>query len=138
MGTKQQKILIVDDEPDIRDILSHCLKKVGYSVYTAANGQDGIRESTEFRPNLIILDVMMPEMSGLEVCRTLRNMIAFKDTFIVFLTARNDESTEIEGFNVGADDYIQKPIKPQVFVNRIQSILRRKDFAIGEPMMPIN
>ncbi len=125
MGAIQQKILIVDDEPDIRDILSHCLKKVGYSVFTAVNGQDGVRAAMECRPNLIVMDIMMPIMNGMEACSILRNMVDFKDTFIVFLTARNDELTEIEGFNAGADDYIPKPMKPQVFINRIQALLKR-------------
>jgi two-component system alkaline phosphatase synthesis response regulator PhoP len=127
MGAIQQKILIVDDEPDIRDILSHCLKKVGYSVFTAVNGQDGVRAAIEYRPNLIVMDIMMPIMNGMEACSVLRNMVDFKDkdTFIVFLTARNDELTEIDGFNAGADDYIPKPMKPQVFINRIQALLKR-------------
>jgi two-component system alkaline phosphatase synthesis response regulator PhoP len=137
MGTIQQKILIVDDEPDIRDILSHCLKKVGYSVYTACHGRDGINAALEYRPHLIVLDVMMPVLNGLEACKILRSMPEFKTTFIAFLTARNDDQTEIDGFTSGADDYIQKPMKPQVFVNRIQAILRRKDSAIEKENIPV-
>jgi two-component system alkaline phosphatase synthesis response regulator PhoP len=125
MGLTEQKILIVDDEPDIRDILSHCLKKVGYSVYTAVNGLEGVRAAIEYKPQLIVMDMMMPVMNGMDACRAIRNMVDFKHTFIVFLTARNDETTEIEGFNAGADDYISKPMKPQVFINRIQALLKR-------------
>ncbi|MFD2160865.1 response regulator transcription factor [Paradesertivirga mongoliensis] len=126
MASVTQKILIVDDEPDIRDLLSHCLKKVGYSVDTAANGQDGIFAAIQFRPHLIIMDLMMPVMGGLEACSILRNMVDFRNTFIIFLTARNDEQSEVKALDSGADDYIVKPVKPQVIVNRINAILRRE------------
>ena len=126
MKLTKQKILIVDDEPDIRELLAHCLKKVGYSIDTAVNGQEGIYAAINFKPELIIMDMMMPVMDGIEACSILRNMVDFKDTFIVFLTARADEYSEIAGLNAGADDYIIKPVKPQVLVNRINAVLRRE------------
>lgn len=124
--TKQaQKVLIVDDEEDIRDLLSHCLKKVGYSVYTATNGREGIDAAIKLHPHLIIMDMMMPAMDGIEACGILRQTADIKDTLIVFLTARADEFSEVAGFTAGADDYISKPIKLHAFVNRVNAILRR-------------
>lgn len=133
MASTNQKILIVDDEPDIRELLSHCLKKVGYSIDTASNGQDGIYAAIRFRPQLILIDLMMPIMGGIEACTILRNMVEFRNTFIVFLTARNDEHSEISGLDAGADDYILKPVKPHILVNRINAILRRKNFCDENP-----
>ena len=125
MSSVKQKILIVDDEPDIRELIEYNLKKEGYQVFTASNGQEGITEAKKVRPDLIILDVMMPKMDGIEACRIMRTMNEFKSTFMVFLTARSEEYSEIAGFNVGADDYIAKPIKPRALVSRINAILRR-------------
>jgi two-component system alkaline phosphatase synthesis response regulator PhoP len=125
MNTTRPKILIVDDEPDILELIEYNLKKEGYQVYTAANGQAAITEAKKFLPDLIILDIMMPKMDGIEVCRLLRSMPEFKNTFMVFLTARSEEYSEIAGFNVGADDYIAKPIKPRALISRINAILRR-------------
>lgn len=125
MITNKQKILIVDDEPDILELIEYNLKKEGYSVFTAENGKDAIQEAKKCLPDLIILDVMMPKMDGIEACRMLRAMPEFKSTFMVFLTARSEEYSEIAGFNVGADDYIAKPIKPRALVSRINAILRR-------------
>lgn len=125
--TNQQfKILVVDDEPDILEFIAYNLKREGYSVSLASNGQEGIERATENTPDLIILDVMMPVLDGIEACRRLREKDQFKNTFIVFLTARSEEYSEIAGFNVGADDYISKPIKPRVLISRINAILRRK------------
>ncbi len=127
MDTNQNyKILVVDDEPDILEFIEYNLKREGYEVILAANGQEGIDKAREVAPDLIILDVMMPVLDGIETCRRLREMEEFKSTFIVFLTARSEEYSEIAGFNVGADDYIAKPIKPRVLISRINAILRRK------------
>lgn len=125
MSTLKHKILIVDDEPDIRELIEYNLKKEGYQVYTASNGQEGVTEAKRVLPDLIILDIMMPKMDGIEACRILRTMNEFKNTFMVFLTARSEEYSEIAGFNVGADDYIAKPIKPRALTSRINAILRR-------------
>lgn len=125
MSTAKQKILIVDDEPDILELIEYNLKKEGYQVFLASNGQDGINVAKKVQPDLIILDIMMPKMDGIEACRLMRAIPDFKNTFMVFLTARSEEYSEIAGFNVGADDYIAKPIKPRALVSRINAILRR-------------
>jgi two-component system alkaline phosphatase synthesis response regulator PhoP len=119
------KILAVDDEPDILEIIAYNLAKEGYDVATASNGVDAIKIAKEFRPDLIILDIMMPKMDGIETCRQIREIEKLKATFIVFLTARNEEFVEVMGFNAGADDYIAKPIKPRALISRINAILRR-------------
>jgi len=124
-STTKQKILIVDDEPDILELIEYNLKKEGYQVYTARNGQEAVTEAKRSLPDLIVLDIMMPKMDGIEACRIMRTMPEFKNTFMVFLTARSEEYSEIAGFNVGADDYIAKPIKPRALVSRINAILRR-------------
>lgn len=132
MSTAKQKILIVDDEPDILELIEYNLKKEGYQVFLASNGQEGIAVAKKVHPDLIILDIMMPKMDGIEACRLMRAIPEFKSTFMVFLTARSEEYSEIAGFNVGADDYIAKPIKPRALVSRINAILRRN--ASGEEM----
>jgi len=123
--TAKQKILIVDDEPDILELIEYNLKKEGYQVFLARNGQEAVTEAKRSLPDLIVLDIMMPKMDGIEACRIMRTMPEFKNTFMVFLTARSEEYSEIAGFNVGADDYIAKPIKPRALVSRINAILRR-------------
>lgn len=125
MSTLNHKILIVDDEPDILELVEYNLKKEGYQVFTATNGQEGIALAKKVHPDLIVLDIMMPKMDGIEACRLMRAIPEFKSTFMVFLTARSEEYSEIAGFNVGADDYIAKPIKPRALVSRINAILRR-------------
>jgi len=125
MSNPKQKILIVDDEPDILELIEYNLNKEGYQVFVAHNGQEAVAEAKKVLPDLIILDVMMPKMDGIEACRIMRTMPEFKNTFMVFLTARSEEYSEIAGFNVGADDYIAKPIKPRALVSRINAILRR-------------
>ncbi|MET3113512.1 two-component system alkaline phosphatase synthesis response regulator PhoP [Pedobacter sp. CG_S7] len=125
MSAAKQKILIVDDEPDILELVEYNLKKEGYQVYVASNGKEGISVARKVHPDLIILDIMMPVMDGIEACRLMRSIPEFKNTFMVFLTARSEEYSEIAGFNVGADDYIAKPIKPRALVSRINAILRR-------------
>ena len=127
MSATNQKILIVDDEPDILELVEYNLKKEGYTVFTASNGQEGITLAKKVHPDLIVLDIMMPKMDGIEACRLMRAIPEFKNTFMVFLTARSEEYSEIAGFNVGADDYIAKPIKPRALVSRINAILRRNN-----------
>ncbi len=124
MNTKQ-KILLVDDEQDILEFLSYNLKKEGYSVFTANNGKEAITVAKKEIPDLIILDVMMPDMDGIETCREIREIPGLKNVMIAFLTARNEDYSQIAGFDVGADDYINKPIKPRVLISRIKALLRR-------------
>jgi two-component system, OmpR family, alkaline phosphatase synthesis response regulator PhoP len=119
------RILLVDDEQDILDFLSYNLKKEGFEVFTATNGREAIEVAKRERPNLVILDVMMPEMDGIETCRELRDIPELKNVMIAFLTARNEDYSQIAGFDVGADDYITKPIKPRVLSSRIKALLRR-------------
>ena len=125
MSNTNPKILLVDDEQDILDFLSYNLKKEGYHVLTATNGTDAIAIAKKELPVLIILDVMMPGLDGMETCRELREIDSLKDVIIAFLTARNEDYSQIAGFDVGADDYITKPIKPRVLSSRIKALLRR-------------
>lgn len=127
MSDHRYKILLVDDEPDILEFMEYNLKKENYTVFKAGNGRDAIRIAKTERPDLIILDIMMPEMDGIETCRTLREMPEFRKTMIAFLTARNEDYSQIAGFDVGADDYITKPIKPRVLISRIGALFRRYD-----------
>lgn len=119
------RILLVDDEPDVLEFLSFNLKKEGYEVYTACDGRNAIQIAKKVLPNLIVLDVMMPEMDGIEACKELRNMPETKNSFIIFLTARTEDYSQIAGLDAGADDYVSKPIKPRVLVSRIKALLRR-------------
>lgn len=119
------KILLVDDEQDILDFLSYNLEKEGYAADTATNGRDAITKAKKNPPDLIVLDVMMPGMDGIETCREIRQIDSLKNVLIAFLTARNEDYSQIAGFDVGADDYITKPIKPRVLVSRIKALLRR-------------
>jgi two-component system, OmpR family, alkaline phosphatase synthesis response regulator PhoP len=132
MSNSKQKILIVDDEPDILELIEYNLKKEGYQVFTASNGLEAIQAAKKNLPDLIVLDIMMPKLDGIETCRQLRAMPDFKNTFMVFLTARSEEYSEISGFNVGADDYIAKPIKPRALISRINAILRRNTMSENE------
>lgn len=120
------KILIVDDEADIRQILTYNLQKEGYEVFEAATGEEGIRVTKEIHPDLILLDVMMPEMDGIEVCEQLRRTPEFENVLICFLTARSEDYSQIAGLDAGADDYVSKPVKPKVLISRINALLRRK------------
>ncbi len=121
------KILVVDDENDILEFIQYNLKKEGYDVHLAHNGQEAITVGKKIKPDLILLDVMMPVMDGIEACKQIKEDSDFDQTFVVFLTARAEEYSEIAGFNAGADDYIAKPIKPRVLLSRISAILRRKN-----------
>jgi two-component system alkaline phosphatase synthesis response regulator PhoP len=125
-------ILIIDDEQDIRDILNYNLTKVGYRVHEASNGREGIKIAVQKKPNLIILDVMMPEMDGIEVCEELKANPETKNIKICFLTARSEDYSQIAGFDAGADDYVSKPIKPKVLISRIKAILRRSEATNNE------
>lgn len=130
------KILIIDDEEDIRDILFYNLQKEGYQVFQAATGREGIAVAVDQKPDLVLLDVMMPEMDGIEVCQTLRENPKTKDVRICFLTARNEDYSQIAGLDAGADDYVAKPVKPKVLASRIKAILRRKsDMPSAQPKM---
>jgi two-component system, OmpR family, alkaline phosphatase synthesis response regulator PhoP len=120
-----KKVLVADDEPDILEIIDYNLRNEGYEVYTAANGDDALTRAKQVKPDLIILDVMMPKKTGIEVCEILRAQPDFKDTMIVFLTALNDEHSQMKGFDMGADDYINKPISPKLLLSRVQAIFRR-------------
>lgn len=119
------KILLVDDEPDIIEFLSYNLKKEGYTIFTANNGKEAIEIAKKELPHLIVLDVMMPDMDGIETCRQIREQKGLQEVLIAFLTARSEDYTQIAGFEVGADDYITKPIKPRVFISRVKALLRR-------------
>ncbi|WP_343305236.1 response regulator transcription factor [Chitinophaga niabensis] len=119
------KILVVDDEMDILEIISYNLKSAGYETVTAKDGLEAIQKAKIFRPDLIMLDIMMPNKNGIDTCKEIRKLPEFKETMVLFLTALNDEKSEIEGLNMGADDYIAKPIKPKLLVSRINALFRR-------------
>lgn len=131
------KILVVDDENDILEFIQYNLKKEGYEVHLAHNGQEAIDIGKKVKPDLILLDVMMPVMDGIEACKIMKSDSSFDKTFIVFLTARAEEYSEIAGFNAGADDYIAKPIKPRVLISRISAILRRKNKEVVEAKLTV-
>lgn len=130
MNHSDYKILLVDDEPDILEFVSYNLKKEGYQVFTAKNGREAISDSLKINPHLIILDVMMPEMDGMETCVELKKIPSLENTIIVFLTARGEDYSQLAGFEAGADDYISKPIKPGLLISRVKALLRRYS---GEP-----
>ena len=125
MKKEDIKILLVDDEPDILEILKYNLSSQGYQVYTAKNGAEGVEKARKKKPHLIILDVMMPEMDGIEACEVIRNTKGLENTIITFLTARGEDYSQVAGFDAGADDYITKPIKPKVLLSKIKALLRR-------------
>jgi len=125
MESKGKKILIADDEPDILEIIQYNLVKEGYEVITARDGDEALTKAKIHKPDLIILDIMMPKKNGVEVCELLRMQPAFKETLIIFLTALNDESSHIKGLETGADDFINKPISPKVLISRVNALFRR-------------
>lgn len=125
MDKKDIKILLVDDEPDILEIVGFNLSNEGYQVVTAENGMEGVKKAKKEKPHLIILDVMMPEMDGIEACEQIRGISDLKDTIITFLTARGEDYSQVAGFEAGADDYITKPIKPKVLLSKVKALLRR-------------
>ena len=124
-GALTQKVLLVDDEPDIIELLKYNLEREGYQVSTALNGRDALKVAKANRPDLIVLDIMMPGMDGVEVCNQLRQLPEFKHTLITFLTARSEDYSQIAGFDAGADDYITKPVRPKVFVSKVKALLKR-------------
>jgi two-component system alkaline phosphatase synthesis response regulator PhoP len=135
MNNKDIKILLVDDEPDILEIVGYNLSNEGYQVLTAENGLEAVKKAKKELPQLIILDVMMPEMDGIEACENIRKIPDLKDTIITFLTARGEDYSQVAGFDAGADDYITKPIKPKVLVSKVKALLRRfKDEAKSSTM----
>ncbi len=138
MNEKDIKILLVDDEPDILEIVGYNLSNEGYHVVTAENGIQAIKKAKKEKPQLIILDVMMPEMDGIEACENIRRIPELKDTIITFLTARGEDYSQVAGFDAGADDYITKPIKPKVLVSKVKALLRRlKEAEIDDSIVKI-
>lgn len=125
MENEQTIILLVDDEKDVLEFLGYNLKREGYQVYTARNGKEAVELAKKIYPHLIILDVMMPEMDGIEACREIKLIPQLQQTVIIFLTARGEDYSQIAGFDAGADDYVTKPVKPRVLVSRIKALLRR-------------
>jgi len=132
MTNLEPKVLIVDDDVDILEFVSLNLSKEGFKVYTASNGLEAIQRATDIAPDLIILDVMMPEMDGVEACIRLRKIPSLDDTVIVFLSARHEDYSQIAGLNAGADDYITKPIRPKLLVAKLKTMLRRRFRALEE------
>lgn len=125
MNNSDYSLLLVDDEADILEFVSYNLKKEGFNVSTASNGEEGLKKAKKEKPHLILLDVMMPGMDGIETCDQIRNTSGLENTLIAFLTARGEDYSQVAGFDAGADDYITKPIKPKVLVSRIKALLRR-------------
>ncbi|SDC66051.1 response regulator transcription factor [Williamwhitmania taraxaci] len=126
------RILLVDDENDILEFVTYNLQKEGFQVYTASNGAAAVKLAEEVMPHLILLDVMMPEMDGIETCQVIRSNPKLKNILVAFLTARGEDYSQIAGFDAGGDDYISKPIKPKVLVSRIKALLKRHDFLRNE------
>jgi len=125
MDTKGKKVLIADDEPDILEIISYNLKKEGYETYTAKDGDEALHKVKLVSPDLVLLDIMMPKKTGMQVCEILRSNPAFEKTFIIFLTALNDEASHVKGLESGGDDFISKPISPRVLTSRVNALFRR-------------
>jgi two-component system alkaline phosphatase synthesis response regulator PhoP len=125
MGKPSHKVLVVDDEEPILELLKYNLEKEGYEVRVAIDGSSAVESARKFHPDLVLLDIMMPKMDGVEACRQLRAMPEMQNAFIVFLTARSEEYSEVAAFDVGADDYITKPIKPRALISRISALFRR-------------
>jgi two-component system alkaline phosphatase synthesis response regulator PhoP len=125
MDNKNYRLLLVDDEPDILEFIGYNLRKEGFQVFTSNNGRDALKLAEEVKPHLVLLDVMMPEMDGIEVCEELRRNDKLKQVVIAFLTARGEDYSQIAGFEAGGDDYITKPVKPKVLVSRIKALLKR-------------
>ena len=125
MKKKDIKILLVDDEPDILEIIGYNLSQEGYHIITASNGKEAVAKAKKELPQLIIMDVMMPEMDGMEACEAIRKIPELSHTIITFLTARSEDYSQVAGFDAGADDYIAKPIKPKLLVSKVKALLRR-------------
>ncbi|MDO5655027.1 MAG: response regulator transcription factor [Flavobacteriaceae bacterium] len=134
----KSRILLVDDEPDILEFLSYNLIKEGYEVETAENGLEGVKKARSFKPDLILLDIMMPEMDGIEACNEIRQIESLSKTLIVFLSARTEEFTQLAGFEVGANDYITKPVKPKVLMSKIKALLKLKSQETQDQIIELN
>ena len=132
------KILLVDDEPDILEIISYSLESAGYKIYKANNGLEAIKIAKKIIPDLIIMDLMMPHMNGIDACDAIRKSDNLNDVIITFLSARGEDFSKIAGFEAGADDYITKPIKPKVLLSKIKALLRRKSFEQDQTIIQIN
>src|SRR6056297_705719 len=128
MNWNEFKVLMVDDEQDILEFLSYNLRNEGFEIYTATNGTDALKIASEVNPHLVLLDVMMPEMDGIETCEEIRKIPELENTLVAFLTARGEDYSQIAGFEAGGDDYITKPIKPKLMVSKIKSLLKRYSF----------
>lgn len=139
MKKREIKILLVDDEPDILEIVGYNLSQEGYQVVTAINGKEAVAKAKKEIPHLIIMDVMMPEMDGIEACESIRKVPELENTIITFLTARSEDYSQLAGFDAGADDYISKPIKPKVLVSKVKALLRRlKEKEEKEDVLNVN
>jgi two-component system alkaline phosphatase synthesis response regulator PhoP len=125
MKKKEIRILLVDDEPDVLEIVGYNLSQEGYQIFTAENGKEAVQSAKKHNPHLIIMDVMMPEMDGMEACEIIRKVPELNNVIITFLTARNEDYSQVAGFDAGADDYIAKPIKPKLLVSKVKALLRR-------------
>jgi two-component system alkaline phosphatase synthesis response regulator PhoP len=143
-NSKGHTILLVDDEPDILEFLSYNIRKEGYKVFTASNGEEGVKLTQQLSPSLILLDVMMPKMDGIETCQIIRKDLNITQPLIAFLTSRSEDYAQIAGFEAGADDYISKPIRPRLLISKIESLLRRLDrnsnssIEVGESSLKID
>ncbi len=131
------KILLVDDEPDILEIVGYNLANEGYTIFTAVNGVKAVEQAKKIKPHLILLDVMMPEMDGVEACEKIRGLDGLGDVLIAFFTARGEDYSQVAGFEAGADDYITKPVKPKVLVSKVKSLLRRLKTATDENIVTV-
>lgn len=138
MPNENYRILLVDDEADVLEFLGYNLRREGYNVYTSSNGKEAILLAEETAPHLIVLDVMMPGMDGIETCAEIRKREKLKNTIVIFLTARGEDYSQIAGFDAGADDYLTKPIKPRILTSRVKALLRRyRDEATAEEEKPM-
>ena len=138
MNNQDITILLVDDEPDILEIVGYNLKNEGYKVYTSTNGIEAVKSAKKIIPDLILLDIMMPEMDGIEACEKIRQFPELQNTIITFLTARSEDYSQMAGFDAGADDYIPKPIKPRILVSKVKALLRRvKDFVESSDVLNV-
>lgn len=131
--SKGHTILLVDDESDILEFLSYNLSKEGYKVYTASNGEEGVKLAKQYNPSLVILDVMMPVMDGIETCQLIRKDSQIVQPIIAFLTSRSEDYSQVAGFEAGADDYITKPVRPRLLVSKVESLLRRLNRSFDAP-----
>ncbi len=138
MENHQYKILLVDDEPDVLEFLSYNLKKEGFNVLTCSDGQKAVEAARKEKPSLIILDVMMPGMDGIETCAEIKKTPYLSDAIIIFLTARGEDYSQIAGFDAGADDYVTKPIKPKVLISRVKALLRRIPVANNDQVITVD